>query len=555
MLVSAVTPSSPLSFRIRAPSSQLQHFLSHRRGNDQQRQRHNTIDWASTRAKLKQSLDETHLHAGYYYGIGENLLRAQNNQMERAVTQPPQNKPREQNGQDYLDEEEDAANNGDKLQRRDDRRYTPNMTPQECDDGNNYMTHGQGDLGATIHEFRNTADDLRESIKLLRQEIAELNRIQKGLMRQNGLTPAEEDREVGEFEEDQKFMTPVERRKRRAHFDRLGEEVEEWGNVCLFEENEEHGWKEVVCNKLLKKKYNANGLIKCFVKWMPDPRGKEYAKDSDKGKVYPCIKAFATIDAPLEDVCAFLADDSTVTKYNDLVENFRDLEDITPHSKICWGQCPQILFIKPRDFVNFCSHRWKRDGTQVVVNQAVDHEEAPAVEGEDSGKICRARSFRGANFISRDPNDPSKTRFALIAHADPGSIPTWACKTAVNALAPIEPFKLFHNLETGVKSMPTRPRADFVSSHPARSSKPGGLSQLGYACFWPNGGGLQEEEHKYDYNPRNQAEIPIAGEEKQNISPKPQVGGVPIADEEKQNNRPNPQSGGVLSLPSSPVAP
>jgi hypothetical protein len=31
-----------------------------------------------------------------------------------------------------------------------------------------------------------------------------------------------------------------------------------------------------------------------------------------------------------------------------------------------------------------------------------------------------------------------------------------------------------------------------VSSVPGRSNHPGGLSQLGYACFWPEGGGLTE---------------------------------------------------------------
>lgn len=31
-----------------------------------------------------------------------------------------------------------------------------------------------------------------------------------------------------------------------------------------------------------------------------------------------------------------------------------------------------------------------------------------------------------------------------------------------------------------------------VSSIPGRSTRAAGLSQMGYACFWPNGGGLKE---------------------------------------------------------------
>ena len=84
-------------------------------------------------------------------------------------------------------------------------------------------------------------------------------------------------------------------------------------------------------------------------------------------------------------------------EYNDLVVKHKDLEDISPHSKICWGQCPQILFIKPRDFVTFCHHRWKKDGTQIVVNQAVEHNDAPAMLEEGKGNACRAYALRGAN--------------------------------------------------------------------------------------------------------------------------------------------------------------
>jgi hypothetical protein len=258
---------------------------------------------------------------------------------------------------------------------------------------------------------------------------------------------------------------------------------------------------------------------------MVDSRDDGFAEENDKGE-YPCLKCFGTLDAPIDKVCAFLANEQGMGEYNDLVDNYRDLEDISPHSKICWGQCPQILFVKPRDFVTFCSHRWKQDGTQVIVNQAVDHKDAPkAVTSEKSsaaseGGACRARALRGANIISKDPTDPeNKTVLTLIAHADPGGgLPKWACRTAINAVAPIEPYKLYYNLNQAVQNFSYTPpppappittgqndeeedetRTDFVSSHhiattapEARSKKPGGCSQLGYACFWPNGGGLEE---------------------------------------------------------------
>jgi len=84
----------------------------------------------------------------------------------------------------------------------------------------------------------------------------------------------------------------------------------------------------------------------------------------------------------------------------------------------------------------------------------------------------------------------------IVAHANPGGgLPQWAAKTAVNALAPIEPFKLFHKINVNVQRNQPKLRerlkeAEMVSTMPpGRSPRPGGIAQLGYACYWPNGGG------------------------------------------------------------------
>lgn len=90
---------------------------------------------------------------------------------------------------------------------------------------------------------------------------------------------------------------------------------------------------------------------------------------------------------------------------------------------------------------------------------------------------------------------------AILAHAHAGGgVPSWAMKTAVNAVAPIEPFKLFARIEKRVieygQLNPSQRGAAFVNSNSShhhgqseQSSRPAGLSQLGYACFWPEGGG------------------------------------------------------------------
>jgi hypothetical protein len=92
-----------------------------------------------------------------------------------------------------------------------------------------------------------------------------------------------------------------------------------------------------------------------------------------------------------------LSQESASPDYNDIVYNHKDIEEISPNAKICWSQSPQILFLKPRDFITFCHHRWKGDGCEVIVNQAMDHPDYPANNQEQEGKACRAYALRGAN--------------------------------------------------------------------------------------------------------------------------------------------------------------
>jgi len=114
--------------------------------------------------------------------------------------------------------------------------------------------------------------------------------------------------------------------------------------------------------------------------------------------------------------------------------------------------------------------------------------------------------FRQKVF-TRCPEDPQKTKIYLVAHANPGSVPQWAAKTAVNALAPIEPFKLFHKINEHVQRNKPQLRerllkAEMVGANlpKGRSPRPAGMAQLGYACFWPNGGGVYEGTYRPLYH-------------------------------------------------------
>ncbi|KAL7572068.1 hypothetical protein ACA910_001715 [Epithemia clementina (nom. ined.)] len=291
----------------------------------------------------------------------------------------------------------------------------------------------------------------------------------------------------------------------------MGHSVEVWA-ARVMQEGVEDGWVEVKCNKVMRKTINPDGTSRAYLKWMKDSRGAGYANPKDD-REYPCLKFSGVIDAPLDIVCLYLSREQNMPEYNDLIESHTDLQEITPSAKICLGQTPQILFIRPRSLVTYCQHRWLADGSQLVVSQACRHPKKltkrnvglfDESDGYDEHKQPMAFALRGVNHIGPCPTDPeNKTRITLVAHGNPGNdVPSWAVKTAVGALANIEPFKLFHRINVNVKQkLPElqeeldQRAAQLVSERPdGRTRRPAGIAQLGYACFWPNGGGLVDSK-------------------------------------------------------------
>jgi hypothetical protein len=96
----------------------------------------------------------------------------------------------------------------------------------------------------------------------------------------------------------------------------------------------------------------------------------------------------------------------------------------------------------------------------------------------------------------------------MLSHCNCGrDVPEWAVRAAVGVLAPIKPFEIIHRINVGIrKSREELERAESnsmatstttkatketeTSFAPERSSRPAGIAQMGYACFWPEGGGL-----------------------------------------------------------------
>ncbi len=223
---------------------------------------------------------------------------------------------------------------------------------------------------------------LRLEMERMRNEITQLKRKMIG---------DDDDDSIAYVDEETKAIAL---RKRRQDAENLAAEIEAWANT-IFEEGEEDGWIPVECSKVIRASVNGMERTTAFMKWMVDPRGEKADKE-DQTK-HPCIKCSSTIDAPLELVCTYLSQPEASPNYNDVVDNFKDLEEISPNAKITWASSPQILFVKPRDFITFCHHRWKKDGTQIIVNQACEHPKYPLKKMEKEGKSCRGYALRGAN--------------------------------------------------------------------------------------------------------------------------------------------------------------
>jgi len=456
------------------------------------------IPASSTKVKKKSRSRRRRNDSGFYYGIQEQFF-LRDEDLEPAS-------PVEGEGESFKSKPPDlpslmrGATPGD-------GRKLPKRRPRLRKKGSATLTDIMGETLLELREMREEIFALREEMKQMKQQM---------WTAENGDDEDFEDDEEDEHslldEEAENVHMPehhehsqphgisglMARRKRYRMWEKIGQDVEKWADELFFKETceldengEGGGWKEIKCARVCRSKFNPHGRFKCYLKWMPDSR-EEHARD-DEERESPCICVKGTIDAPFDHVCDYLSRKELMNEYNELVVAHRDLEEITPHSKITWGQSPQILFVKPRDFVTYCHHRWRRDGKLVILNQACEHEDAPGEETDKGGKVCRAMALRGANYIWKDPDDETKTKIYLLAHADPGGLPTWACKSAVSAVAPIEPFKLFHNIEECVKRRgPPPQRSGFAAALPGRSSRPAGISQMGYACFWPLGGGLRE---------------------------------------------------------------
>lgn len=100
-------------------------------------------------------------------------------------------------------------------------------------------------------------------------------------------------------------------------------------------------------------------------------------------------------------------------------------------------------------------------------------------------------------MIRSHPTDESKTQISMLAHCSCGNdVPEWGVRAAVKVLAPIKPYEIIHRIQVGVQHarehLEQLEKDCIHKTKKGRSSRPAGIAQMGYGCFWPQGGGLKE---------------------------------------------------------------
>lgn len=266
----------------------------------------------------------------------------------------------------------------------------------------------------------------------------------------------------------EQVLTEAERERKR--YEAIASDVETWADRMIGAGGDtDVEWKDIRCTKMLRGRYNADDRTETSLTWMVDSRSGTKEEDTT---LWPCLRIRSTIDAPLADVSNYLSQESHSSAYNVLLTDYRRLSTIGPQAQITMAQTPKILFVQPKTFLTFCAYRWRRKGQElVIVNEALNEFTTSRSSSDDdddkaaSVKKVKAKTdataadtftatafcFRGATVLSQDRDDPQKTHICLIAHASPGrDVPTWACRTATQTLAAMEPFQLCYKLNQAV---------------------------------------------------------------------------------------------------------
>lgn len=163
---------------------------------------------------------------------------------------------------------------------------------------------------------------------------------------------------------------------------------------------------------------------------------------------YACVMCYGIINSPVKDVFSLFEDNARVSDYNSFCKEIRDVEVIADDTKVVWIGSPAIFPFKPRDFCTIVHIRKLKDGTIVVLNRAVKHENAPVTSEYERAAIVLA-----ANIIQPIKGSSNKCKLTMITQVDPGG---FVPPVLMNHMCTLGPIGFLKNIEEASKMKPKK---------------------------------------------------------------------------------------------------
>jgi hypothetical protein len=253
--------SDNLSTPLRSASAVLSSsdFLMHGRGGSTA-----TATAQATAPKAKKERRPN--NSGFYYGLTDDVFFPPKQNEEPRQGQENSNSPRAQN--------ENRA--GGAITRNSMPSQPNRINDQNPASPPKSLTDIMGETLLELREMREDIYGLREEMQYLKEEFKLQKRYASGYTNTDDDDDVDENDNGGLRVDQYEYPMPsiqdehqkrIERIKRQAEFEAIGNDVEKWAHKLLFEEDgEKDGWKEVKCNKMVRKKFNENGQTTCYMK-------------------------------------------------------------------------------------------------------------------------------------------------------------------------------------------------------------------------------------------------------------------------------------------------
>jgi hypothetical protein len=189
-------------------------------------------------------------NSGFYYGIRDDVFFPTKN--------------------DEDETDHDAKKDGTISGGLSDRFIFPNQREKRDTPSSKTLVDIMGETLLELREMREDIYALREEMQYMKEELRRQKELSSRELVDQSQTESAETEEEYEYpiHEESKHhkKSLIERVARQTEFERIGHAVEKWAHKLLFEEGEEHGWKEIKCHKMVRKKFNDRGQTTCYLK-------------------------------------------------------------------------------------------------------------------------------------------------------------------------------------------------------------------------------------------------------------------------------------------------